>query len=144
MPERAPEVDLAIVQVDDSADDAGFRELEAIRGLPSAPALVAASARPSVNALLRALRAGVADFLTLPVSLPDALQALRRARRPPLRAASAEPRLLPLHVVESEHVLAVLAAVGGNKQQAAKILRVDRKTLYRRLRRLRGPPAGAD
>ncbi len=40
-----------------------------------------------------------------------------------------------LDEVRRRHVLVVLEACHGNRSEAAKILGVDRKTLYRRLRR---------
>jgi two-component system response regulator HydG len=67
-----------------------------------------------------------------PADLPDRLRALPAAP-PPLRAAEAEPELLPLDVIEKRHILAVLRALGGNKAQAARVLGVGRKTLYRKL-----------
>jgi len=39
--------------------------------------------------------------------------------------------LLPLAEVERRHVLHVLDQVGGNKVQAAKILGINRATVYR-------------
>ena len=36
---------------------------------------------------------------------------------------------------ELEHILRVLEAVGGNKAAAARVLRIDRTTLYRKLER---------
>ncbi len=42
-------------------------------------------------------------------------------------------RRLSLDEVEHEYIRAVLAQVSGNKTEAAAILRVDRKTLYRKL-----------
>ncbi|HEX4166321.1 MAG TPA: helix-turn-helix domain-containing protein [Bryobacteraceae bacterium] len=39
--------------------------------------------------------------------------------------------LLPLAEVERRHVLRVLEQVGGNKVQAAKILGINRATVYR-------------
>lgn len=51
------------------------------------------------------------------------------------RAAEAEKEdpneLLPLAEVERRHVLRVLEQVGGNKVQAAKILGINRATVYR-------------
>jgi two-component system response regulator HydG len=41
--------------------------------------------------------------------------------------------LVPLEEVERRYVLSVLQAAGGNRSLAARILGVDRKTLYRRL-----------
>jgi DNA-binding NtrC family response regulator len=41
-----------------------------------------------------------------------------------------------LAAVEHEHIQNVLASVGGNKTQAAKILEIDRKTLREKLKRI--------
>ncbi len=46
-----------------------------------------------------------------------------------------EDRNIPLWMVEKEHIGKVLASVEGNKSQAAKILEIDRKTLYTKLDR---------
>ena len=44
---------------------------------------------------------------------------------------------LPLSVIEGRHVAKVLAHTGGNKQAAARLLNVDRKTLDRMIKRHR-------
>ncbi len=44
-------------------------------------------------------------------------------------------RLEPLEQMERRHVLRVLAAVDGNKTQAAAVLGIGRRTLYRKLER---------
>jgi DNA-binding protein Fis len=38
--------------------------------------------------------------------------------------------------VEAEHIRNVLAAVGGNKTSAAKILKINRKTLREKLKKI--------
>ncbi len=38
-----------------------------------------------------------------------------------------------LAILEREHIVAVMAQVGGYKARAAKILGLDRRTFYRRL-----------
>jgi len=43
--------------------------------------------------------------------------------------------MLPLKEIERRHIDRVLSAVGGNKQEAAKILGIDRSTLYRKMQR---------
>ncbi len=48
---------------------------------------------------------------------------------------SATADTLPLWMIEKDHINKVLAAVEGNKSQAAKILEIDRKTLYTKLER---------
>ncbi len=41
--------------------------------------------------------------------------------------------LMPLEDVERRYILHVLAALGDNKTTAARVLGLDRKTLYRKL-----------
>jgi DNA-binding NtrC family response regulator len=48
-------------------------------------------------------------------------------------AGADESLLVPMDQVERLHILRVLRAVGGHRTQAAKILGLDRKTLYRKL-----------
>ena len=53
-----------------------------------------------------------------------------------------EIELVPLAEIERRHVLHVLEACHGNRTDAARVLELDRKTLYRRLLRW-GVDAGA-
>lgn len=66
----------------------------------------------------------------IPEDLPPAVQGSRGERRVIDEAAE---RTLPLHEVEREYILRVLEKTGGNKYQAAQVLGIDRKTLYRKL-----------
>ena len=50
-------------------------------------------------------------------------------------ASSSPDSLQPLEEVERRYVLQALQTLGGNKSLAAKVLRVDRRTLYRMLER---------
>ncbi len=43
--------------------------------------------------------------------------------------------LVPMEEVERRYILRVLEAVSGNKTAAARILGIERKTLYRKLER---------
>jgi two-component system response regulator PilR (NtrC family)/two-component system response regulator HydG len=45
----------------------------------------------------------------------------------------AAQKRLSLDELEREYIRRVLASVGGNKTEAAAILQIDRKTLYRKL-----------
>jgi two-component system NtrC family response regulator len=42
---------------------------------------------------------------------------------------------LPLWVVERDHIQRVIEKLDGNKSKAAKVLEIDRKTLYTKLER---------
>ncbi len=66
----------------------------------------------------------------VPEDLPPAVQGARGERRV---IDEAEERTLPLHEMEKEYILRILEKTGGNKYQAAQVLGIDRKTLYRKL-----------
>jgi DNA-binding NtrC family response regulator len=66
----------------------------------------------------------------VPEDLPPMIQGLRGDRRAVDEAAD---RILPLQDIEQEYILRILEKAGGNKYQAAQLLGIDRKTLYRKL-----------
>ena len=83
------------------------------------------------NCIERAVALSAFDQI-LPDDLPDKVRLYR-----PQPEAPAEPgvELLTLEEVERRHILRVLEAVGGSRILAARALKVDRKTLYRKLER---------
>jgi two-component system, NtrC family, response regulator AtoC len=83
------------------------------------------------NCLERAV--ALAHFEEIQVEdLPDTIRS--RSRAPSLSGHDL-PELLTLEEVERRHVLRVLEASNGNRTDAAKMLGLDRKTLYRKLLR---------
>ncbi len=83
------------------------------------------------NCLERAV--ALAHFEEIQVEdLPDKVR--HRSRTPSLSGHDL-PELLTLEEVERRHVLRVLEACNGNRTDAAKMLGLDRKTLYRKLLR---------
>jgi two-component system response regulator HydG len=68
---------------------------------------------------------------------PDDLPAKIRDHRPTeVFGISEDPNELPsMKEVEQRYIRKVLAAVGGNKTIAARVLGLDRRTLYRKLSR---------
>jgi len=77
-----------------------------------------------------------------PEHLPDGIRAGGRSAATPA-AAPDGAGLLPLADVERQHVLRVLAATGGNREEAARVLRISRRTLTRMLQRWGLAPRGA-
>jgi two-component system response regulator HydG len=65
--------------------------------------------------------------------LPDKVQHFRPAESP-VGELDAE-HMLTLQEVENRYIEQVLRATGGNKAQAARVLGMDRRTLYRKLER---------
>jgi two-component system, NtrC family, response regulator AtoC len=69
--------------------------------------------------------------------LPEKIRDHKTAR---ISIESNDPaELLPMEEVERRYILKVLEAVGGNKTLAAQVLGFDRRTLYRKLERVRDP-----
>jgi two-component system response regulator AtoC len=85
------------------------------------------------NCLERAV--ALAHFEEIQVEdLPDKIRNRQTPRSTSINANEL-PELLTLEEVERRHVLRVLEACHGNRTDAAKILGLDRKTLYRKLLR---------
>jgi two-component system response regulator HydG len=66
--------------------------------------------------------------------LPDKIRE-HPAQRWVLHATSAD-EIIPLRELEKRYIRRVLEATGGNKAEAARLLGLDRRTLYRKLERL--------
>jgi len=70
------------------------------------------------------------------ITVEDLPEKIRQHRPSEFQSTSTDPLELPsLQEVEERHMRRVLAAVNGNKTLAAKVLKVDRRTLYRKLKR---------
>jgi two-component system response regulator AtoC len=74
--------------------------------------------------------------------LPEKIRDHKTAR---ISIESNDPaELLSMDEVERRYILKVLDAVGGNKTLAAQVLGFDRRTLYRKLDRVRDPAAARE
>jgi DNA-binding NtrC family response regulator len=95
------------------------------------------------NCLERAV--ALAQFEQIGVDdLPEKIRDYKTAR---ISIDSNDPaELLPMDEVERRYIVKVLEAVGGNKTLAAQVLGFDRRTLYRKLERVResGPGSGRE
>jgi two-component system response regulator AtoC len=114
------------------------REKKNILGVSPAAAekLVAYSWPGNVRELQNCIEHAVAlaryDHVT-PEDLPDKIRSYRSSH---VLVASDDPsELVPMEEVERRYILRVLEAVGGNKTAAARVLGIERKTLYRKLER---------
>ena len=90
----------------------------------------------NVRELLNCIERAVALTDHEQLLVEDLPERIRAYAGPHVLVASDDPsELVPLEVVEQRYVARVMEAVGGNKTLAARILGLDRKTLYRKLRR---------
>jgi two-component system, NtrC family, response regulator AtoC len=114
------------------------REKKSIVGVSPAAAekLVAYSWPGNVRELQNCIEHAVAlaryDQIT-PEDLPDKIRSYKSSHV--LVAADDPSELVPMEEVERRYILRVLEAVGGNKTAAARVLGIERKTLYRKLER---------
>jgi len=70
------------------------------------------------------------------ITMDDLPSKIRDHRATEVYTLTDDPNELPpMHTVEERYIRKVLAAVGGNKTLAAKVLGFDRRTLYRKLER---------
>jgi DNA-binding NtrC family response regulator len=68
------------------------------------------------------------------IAVEDLPDKIRTARSTDLVVAGSDPaELVPMEVIEERYIRHVLEAVGGHRTTAARILGLDRKTLYRKL-----------
>lgn len=89
----------------------------------------------TIPAAVEAMRAGASDFRTKPISTAELVETLRRSAE---AAGSGGPD--PLDHAERDHILRMLEACNGNISEAARRLKLHRRTLQRKLQKL--PPTG--
>ena len=100
-----------------------------------APRLRLARQRPRARELRSSARWRSRSYEQILVE--DLPERIRDYRRGHVLVASDDPQeLVPLEEVERRYIARVMEAVGGNKTLAARILGLDRKTLYRKLERI--------
>lgn len=85
------------------------------------------------NVIAHAVAVASHDHLTV-ADLPSSVTSSARARTPSFEPPSA---LVSLEELQSRYILHVLRETGGNRNEAASILGLDRTTLWRRLERMR-------
>jgi DNA-binding NtrC family response regulator len=125
-------LELAQVLVERAASRMGKR----VTGLSPAVAekLLAYAWPGNVRELQNCVERAVALTRFEQLAVDDLPERVRNYRSSHVLVVSDDPsELVPLEEVERRYILRVLDAAGGNKSIAARILGLDRKTLYRRI-----------
>jgi two-component system response regulator RegA len=108
-----------------------------LRALDATTVIVVLTGYGSIATALDALRLGAAHYLTKPADVDDLLATFARADPSRLDAPLATPDPVTdtpsLARVEWEHINRVLADSGGNISEAARRLRLHRRSLQRKL-----------
>ncbi len=90
----------------------------------------------NVRELQNSIERAVALTRLQEICVEDLPEKIRDYRFSHVVVAGNDPaELVPLEVVEQRYILRVLEAVAGNKTAAARVLGLERKTLYRKLER---------
>jgi two-component system response regulator HydG len=119
-------------------EELATRAGKAVPGLSSAAAarLLSYPWPGNVRELQNCLERAVALALFDEIGVDDLPEAVREHASLPCPAPADDPaELLTLEELERRHVLRVLASHGGNRTAAARILGLDRTTLWRKLER---------
>ena len=113
-----------------------------VKGLspPAAERLLAYAWPGNVRELQNAMERAIALTRHEEIGVDDLPDKIRNFRSSHVVVAAENPsELVSLEELERRYILRVLEAAGGNKTEAARILGLDRKTLYRKLDRWNPP-----
>ena len=110
-------------------DMGGLEVVRGIKAVSPVTRVVVLTGYGSIATALEAVRLGAADYLAKPVDADDVNRALagKGGRPDPQEEAPSLAR------VEWEHINRVLADCGGNITTAARVLRIHRRSLQRKL-----------
>lgn len=116
---------------------AAERQKKPVKSLSSAVAekLLSYAWPGNVRELVNCIERAVALTRFEELAVEDLPERIRAYRTSPIVVAADADDLVPLEELERRYVIRVLDAVGGNKSSAARILGLDRTTLYRMLDR---------
>jgi len=112
---------------------------------PAAEKLLAYAWPGNVRELQNCMERAVALTSFEQITVEDLPEKIRNYARSHILVVSDDPtELATLDEVEQRYIVRVLEAVRGNKSQAATILGLDRKTLYRKLERFEATQVDRD
>jgi two-component system response regulator RegA len=116
----------------------GLELLRALKELDPETRIVVLTGYGSIATTIDAMRLGAVYYLQKPADAEDILAAFARAEAPPLDAMPDNVDPPSLERVKWEHVSRVLADSGGNVSEAARKLKLHRRSLQRMLQKF--PP----
>ncbi len=102
---------------------------------PAAEKLLAYDWPGNVRELQNCIERAVALTSFSSITVGDLPEAVREPKHAVSAMRTSDPgEILPLEEMERRHILLALERLGGNRTIAAKVLGLDRKTLYRKLK----------
>lgn len=128
----------------------GLFWLERIKSMPQPPAVVLITAFGDIQLAVEAMKRGGDDFVTKPWDNDDLIAKVKSAIRKNRQARSEQAVLsqardtkarqdkldaMTLDELKTDHINSVVARCNGNLSQAAKLLGINRQTLYNQLKK---------
>lgn len=128
----------------------GLFWLERIKSMPHPPAVVLITAFGDIQLAVEAMKRGGDDFVTKPWDNDDLIAKVKSAIRKNRLARSEQAVLsqaketkarqdkldaMTLDELKTDHINSVVARCNGNLTQAAKLLGINRQTLYNQLKK---------
>lgn len=128
----------------------GLFWLERIKGMPKPPAVVMITAFGDIALAVEAMKRGAEDFITKPWDNDELISKLKAAIKKnkiarsdmvalsdaKVTKAREEKQLaMTLEELKADHIDTVVARCNGNLSQAAKLLGINRQTLYNQLKK---------
>ena len=114
-------------------DGSGLDVVRDLKQIDATTNIVVLTGYGSIATALDAVRLGATHYLTKPADVDDILAAFARAHQSPEDFVLSEHEVPSLARIEWEHIHRVLTDCGGNITQAAKLLRMHRRSLQRKL-----------
>jgi len=114
----------------------GLELVVALKEIDPATKVVVLTGYGAIATAIDAIRLGATYYLPKPADVDDILAAFNRAEAPPLAPPEPEYGSAPsLARAEWEHINRVLSDCGGNISEAARRLRIHRRSLQRKLQK---------
>ena len=111
----------------------GLDVLRHLKALDSATQVVVLTGYGSIATAVEAVRLGATHYLTKPADVDEILGAFARASQASPAPVEISHETPSLARAEWEHIHRVLADCAGNVSQAARLLRIHRRSLQRKL-----------
>ena len=113
----------------------GLELVQTLRGTSPETKCVVVTGFGSIANAVDAIHAGAVNYVTKPADADEILAALHRGEGEPVGPKEYNPPTLAEN--EWEYIQQVLADCGGNISQTARILGIERRTLQRKLKKMR-------
>lgn len=133
---REERPDLAVVDLK-MPGKSGLELVRALREVSPDTKTVVCTGFGSIANAVEAIHAGAVNYVTKPADADEILAAFRKSEEPEREVADVDYQPVTLAEAEWEYIQQVLADCNGNISKAARLLGIERRTLQRKLKKMR-------